>query len=280
MRQDFGGRGLLAALPPADLIPVADTLSQAKRVLLLTGFPVRLADGSFVGETDGPSGTANLAAALLETGAQVSVVTDAPSFELLKAALSFRAPAADLACLPAVGTDSLIRSLLTEMKPTHFISLERPGKALDGHYYNMRGEKIDDMVIDSALFLSEAKKCGAVTISIGDGGNEMGMGAFRREISRFVPCGSQICAEEAADFPLAGGVSNWWGWGIASILSCQAGRSLLPSPQEETKLLRLVVEAGGVDGCTREQAFTVDRLPLNTHLAILEDVLRLTKEQI
>lgn len=39
----------------------------------------------------------------------------------------------------------------------------------------MRGETIDDMITDSALFLSEARAFGAETISIGDGGNEMGM---------------------------------------------------------------------------------------------------------
>lgn len=276
MRQDFGSRGLLTALAPTDLTPVAATLSQAKRVIILTGFPVRLEDGSFVGETDGPGGTANLAAALTKIGAEVSVVTDAPSFAILKAALSFRAPLAGLTCLPGEATDDFIRSFIAEKKPTHFISLERPGKACDGHYHNMRGERIDDMVTDSALFLSEAKRRGAVTISIGDGGNEMGMGAFIREISSFVPSGPLICAEEAADFPLVSGVSNWWGWGIAAILSWHTGQSLLPSRQEETELLRLVVNAGAVDGCTKERALTVDRLSLDAHLAILDELSRLT----
>ena len=72
----------------------------------------------------------------------------------------------------------LIRTFIRDAKPTHLISLERPGKAENGHYHSMRGEVLDDMITDSALFLSEAKKAGAVTISIGDGGNEMGMGTY------------------------------------------------------------------------------------------------------
>lgn len=280
MKQDFGGRGLLESLPHTDLKPVVKTLHRAERVILLTGFPVRMNDGSCIGETDGPSGTANLAAALTRSGSQVSVVTDAPSYGLLKAALSFRAPKAALHLLPEVQTDSFIRSFIREQCPTHLISLERPGKAADGHYHNMRGECIDDMVTDSALFLSEAKRCGAVTISIGDGGNEMGMGTFKQQITRFVPSGELICTQEAADYTLAGGVSNWWGWGLASLLSCEFGKLLLPTLEEESELLCRVVASGGVDGCTKEQALTVDRIPLCTHLSILEKVSQLTEHQL
>lgn len=280
MKQDFGGRGLLPSLPQTDLKPVAASLSHAARVILLTGFPVRMRDGSYIGETDGPSGTANLAAALTQSSSEVSVVTDAPSYELLKAALSFRAPKAKLALLPKEETDSFIRSFIHEKRPTHFISLERPGKARNGHYHNMRGECIDDMVTDSSLFLSEARRVGAVTISIGDGGNEMGMGTFRQQISRFVPSGNLICTQEAADYTLAGGVSNWWGWGLASLLSCQSGKLLLPTLEEESELLRRVVASGGVDGCTKEQDLTVDRIPLCTHLSILEEVSQLTMRQL
>lgn len=96
MKQDFGNRGLLASLPPSPAAETAGSLCGAKRVLLLTGFPVRTGKDSFTGETDGPSGTANLAAALTGAGCQALVVTDAASAPLLKAALDFRAPKAGL----------------------------------------------------------------------------------------------------------------------------------------------------------------------------------------
>ena len=57
MRQDIGGRGLLPSLPASPLAETAAALSGAKRAVLLTGFPVRLADGSFIGETDGRNGS-------------------------------------------------------------------------------------------------------------------------------------------------------------------------------------------------------------------------------
>ena len=226
MKQDFGGRGLLASLPASPLAAVSASLAHAKRAVLLTGFPVRMPDGSITGETDGPSGTANLAAALTAAGCGVSVVTDWSSYPHLEAALRFRAPQATLIRLPEQNTDNFIRTFIRDAKPTHLISLERPGKAENGHYHSMRGEQLDDMITDSALFLSAAREAGATVISIGDGGNEMGMGTFRREI------------------------------------------------------LRRVVAAGGVDGCTKKAELTVDALPLETHLRILQSVRKLTDEML
>ena len=198
MKQDFGGRGLLASLPASPLAAVSASLAHAKRAVLLTGFPVRMPDGSITGETDGPSGTANLAAALTAAGCGVSVVTDWSSYPHLEAALRFRAPQATLIRLPEQNTDNFIRTFIRDAKPTHLISLERPGKAENGHYHSMRGEQLDDMITDSALFLSAAREAGATVISIGDGGNEMGMGTFRREILAGVPHGELICTAEAA----------------------------------------------------------------------------------
>ena len=280
MKQDFGGRGLLASLPASPLAAVSASLAHAKRAVLLTGFPVRMPDGSITGETDGPSGTANLAAALTAAGCGVSVVTDWSSYPHLEAALRFRAPQATLIRLPEQNTDNFIRTFIRDAKPTHLISLERPGKAENGHYHSMRGEQLDDMITDSALFLSAAREAGATVISIGDGGNEMGMGTFRREILAGVPHGELICTAEAADLTLASGVSNWWGWGIASLLSLELGRNLLPSDRTETELLRRVVAAGGVDGCTKKAELTVDALPLETHLRILQSVRKLADETL
>lgn len=278
MKQDFGGRGLLASLPESPLEETALALRDARHVILLTGFPVRRPNSSYIGETDGPSGTANLAAALTALGCRVTVVTDRPSYALLEAALRFRAPKSMLILLPELNPRTFIRHFVSDSRPTHFISLERPGKARDGHYYNMRGQIIDDMITDSDLFLSMAKKAGAVTISIGDGGNEMGMGAFREQIEAGVPYGERLCAFESADYPLASGVSNWWGWGIASLLSVMSGQYLLPNENTETELLSRVVEAGGIDGATKEHAMTVDSLPLSVHLDILRQTAALTRE--
>ena len=106
------------------------------------------------------------------------------------------------------------------------------------------------------------------------------MGTYYDQVAEHVPCGDIIGTAEGADLALASGVSNWWGWGIAALLSLQAGKNLLPSEFEETELLHRVVLAGGVDGCTKENVDTIDNLPLDAHLALLRDVIALVNDQI
>lgn len=277
MKQDTG-RGLLEELPAVDLEPVEKSLSAARRVMILTGFPVRTEERpQGVGETDGPSGTANLAAALLACGCKVWIVTDARSHPLLQAAGKSRAPGAQVIC---VEDGSQAARWLDEIDPTHLVALERPGKAADGHFYNMRGVAIDDMVADTEEFFREAARRGIPTLAIGDGGNELGMGTFRPQVSRFVPKGERICAAQGADWTLPAGISNWWGWGLASLLSLAQGRMLLPDEREERELLEAVVAAGGVDGCTGRRELSVDNMGLEDYLKLLSQVRALTRREL
>lgn len=280
MRQDFGSRGLMKALPEADLDLVSRELAQARRVLILTGFPVICPDQTVTGETDGPLGTADLAFALEANGCQVMAVTDCHSSAILKAALSVRCREARIAVIPETGAESFAEDLLDAFSPTHVVTLERPGKACDGHYHNMRGIVIDSMTADADCFLSLAREKNICTISIGDGGNEMGMGAFRKEIESFVPLGSEICSQQGADYALASGVSNWWGIGAAALLSRETQKFLLPDEEQETEMLRRVLQAGGADGATGLREMTVDRLSLAVHLEILKEVSSLVLEEL
>ena len=131
------------------------------------------------------------------------------------------------------------------------------------------------MISDTDCLLLGGK---AVTIAIGDGGNELGMGALRSYIEAGVPCGELICADLAADYTLAAGVSNWWGWGIAALLSLRLGRDLLPSDGQESRLLDAVVRAGGVDGVTRRRECTVDSLSLEQNLDVLRALRAVTAQ--
>ena len=156
MKQDFGGRGLLASLPASPLAAVSASLAHAKRAVLLTGFPVRMPDGSITGETDGPSGTANLAAALTAAGCGVSVVTDWSSYPHLEAALRFRAPQATLIRLPEQNTDNFIRTFIRDAKPTHLVAAISDGNDRGTSFFGSRQEKsrIRDHVVE--LFAAHA----------------------------------------------------------------------------------------------------------------------------
>ena len=272
VRRDPGGRGLPAGEidTPAKLL--IESLASVRRAVLLTGFPVRLPDGSFVGETDGPLGIADAAWALEQSGAEVITLTDRACFRQLEAAVRARGCASGAGLIPETGQEDFLEKLFADFAPTHLITLERPGKARDGHFYSMRGRVIDDMITDAEGILETARRHRSAIISVGDGGNELGMGALRPLVEERAAHGELICADAAADIALVSGVSNWWGFGIAAVLSLLCGRDLLPSPETVRSVLKAVIASGGADGCTARREETVDGLPPEVHIAVLNDV--------
>lgn len=265
LRRDETGRGLARWLPAPDFDALTHTLLSAERAVILTGFPVDCG-GVFHGETDGPSGAANLARTLMAAGCNAILLCGSVSLPQVRAAAGVLAPGAEIVCLPDRATAAFAQGLLNRIRPTHFFTIEHPGKSADGHFYNMHGCVIDDMVTDAEIFLPLARRMGAVTIAVGDGGNELGMGALRPVVEAHVPHGKRLAAVGRANFTLAAGVSNWWGWAAAALLSAATGQRLLPSPEEELMALQAVIASGGVDGCTGKSALSVDALPLSFHL--------------
>ena len=272
MRYDPGQRGLLANAPANPMEKLQESLKNITGVVILTGFPVRLGLHNFTGETDGPLGAANLAFAFEAIGVPVWLLTDEEAYWIVNAALTKRGCRCRPLMLPRYEADEFIAAQLDAIRPSHVLTIERPGKAGDGHYHNMRGGIIDAMFVDASSIIEAARQRGITTISIGDGGNEMGMGALSETIEKYVPHGEAICAREVADIALISGVSNWWGWGISAVLSKIYGINLLPSNEMELAMLHEMVLAGSVDGCTKKPEETVDNLPMEVHLGVLSNV--------
>ena len=272
MRYDPGNRGLLANAPANPLDRLQEALTDIKGVVILTGFPVRLGLHNFTGETDGPLGAANLAFAFESIGVPVWLLTDEEAYWVVNAAVTRRGCKCRPLMLPRYEADEFVVAQLDAIHPSHVLTIERPGKARDGHYHNMRGGIIDAMFVDASSIIEAARERGITTISIGDGGNEIGMGALAETIEKYVPHGEAICAREVADIALISGVSNWWGWGVSALLSRMYGINLLPSDDMERGMLHEMVLAGSVDGCTKKPEETVDNLPMEVHLGVLSNV--------
>lgn len=272
MRYDPGNRGLLANAPATPLDRLQEALQEITGVVILTGFPVRLGLHNFTGETDGPLGAANLAFAFESIGVPVWLLTDEEAYWVVNAAVTRRGCKCRPLMLPKYEADEFIAAQLDAIHPSHVLTIERPGKARDGHYHNMRGGIIDAMFVDASSIIEAARERGITTISIGDGGNEIGMGALAETIEKYVPHGEAICAREVADIALISGVSNWWGWGVSALLSRMYGINLLPSDDMERGMLHEMVLAGSVDGCTKKPEETVDNLPMEVHLGVLSNV--------
>jgi hypothetical protein len=267
---DPGHRGIGRFFVKGGAAAAARSLLRAPRVLVTTGFTV--ADGR--PETDGPPGAASLGRALGLLGRAVSYVTDAPTVPLLKAALAALGEPAPITEFPAAGDAGTARRLLADLRPSHLVSIERPGRTARGDYLSARAETVKpwNAPID-ALFLEAPRRI--ATIGIGDGGNEIGMGNVRARIGRLGPTARRIASVVRVRHLVVAGTSNWGAYGVVAELGRLAGRPLLHSADEERAMVHACVDAGAVDGITRRPEPTVDGLPLDAHVGMLE-LLRLS----
>jgi hypothetical protein len=264
---DPGGRGIGRLVVPGAMARAAHALAGAERVVLLTGFVPR---PSGAAETDGPSGTVVLGRALRRLGARVAYLADPPVAPLVEACLRALGEPPDLWAVPAAPQAALRAACahVAAFAPTHLVAVERPGRARDGGYYNARGVSVAavNAPLDE-LFLR--RRAGVVTVGVGDGGNEVGMGRVRGRIGRDVPHGARIASVVRTDHLVVAGTSNWGAWGVTAHLALRTGRRLLHTPADEARLLRAMLRAGGVDGLTGASALSVDGLPLRLHQALL-----------
>jgi len=141
--------------------------------------------------------------------------------------------------------------------------------------HNMRGENIDQFAGDLHRLFEEISEVqpGVKTIGIGDGANEIGMGAVpwedleRRlsgEQSARVPC------RIAADWNIVAGTSNWGGYALAAAVALLRGQvsALAPfdSRQQQAVIEAMVAHGPAVDGVTKRREPSVDGLPFLTYI--------------
>jgi len=265
---DPGHRDIAAFSTRGAAAAAARALRGARRVLIVTGFTVE----PNMPETDGPPGAAVLGRALRRLGARVSYVTDAPNVPLLEAVLKTLDEPADVMLYPAVADGA--RRLLASEKPTHLVAIERPGRNRAGDYLNMRGDSVAawNLPVDELFLVRGTQR--PVTVGIGDGGNEIGMGAARAKIARLDPLRARIASLVRVDHLVVAGVSNWGAYGVVAALGHFTGHDLLHTPEVERRLIAACVAAGACDGVTRRREPTVDSLGVDTHAGVV-DLLRL-----
>ena len=138
-----------------------------------------------------------------------------------------------------------------------------------GTYHNMLGQDYSEGRARIDYLVEEAGKRHIPTIGIGDGGNEIGMGAIAEAVHKHVPHGEILCARTATDVLLPAGVSNWGCYAIQAALAILTGRAeLAHTAALEKHLIEAAAAAGLVDGNTGKGEATVDGMPVEVHMGI------------
>ena len=236
----------------------ARVLQQSQgNILIGTGFPVVK---TF--ETDGPVGAIALYEAFEKLGATPTIVCGRP----LSQALAAQYRVHEIRVGDHDQREHEAQDALERFQPDAIISIERPGQAADGGYYNMRGENISEHTacFDTFMTLSECP-----TIAIGDGGNEIGMGKVADALQDLNIVPSTTTCDEL----IVADVSNWGAYGIISFLSVWNQRDLL-AEIVPLYILRYISELGSVDGVTRINQLTEDGLDVSEGESVLQELRR------
>ena len=263
-----GLRGAVAALADCGDFGGSGTVG------LITGFYVPGGDPP-AAETDGPVAVALLVHALRRIGMSCRVCTDEPCAAACRAALSGLADV-PVDVVPLGGSVDDVVATWRASDVRLAVAIERCGRTGDGSARNMRGDDISFYVtLLDDLFLAGPWD----TIAIGDGGNEIGMGALPASvIHTHIAHGSAIACVTPARYLIVAGVSHWGAYaligGLAVTRADWLGTLLAClDPALDQAILEATVRDGpAVDGVTRRQTLTIDSLDSTTHHAVLEAI--------
>jgi D-glutamate cyclase len=274
----------LAAAVPGQLARLAAELAAAgragSRVGLVTGVHIAWAPTP-AAETDGPVGTAVLAAALATLGAGPVVLTDEPCAQVTAACLDALG-AGHLEVLPASTDEARVRARVTALGLSHLVAVERLGPNADGRVLTMRGF---DVTESTAPLHAAFDLPGLVTGAVGDGGNEIGMGKLPPGlIARTVPNGETIACVTSCDRLVVAGVSNWGAYGLMAALAVARPdwaakiATFLTAERDRAVTRATVDKAGAVDGVTALREATVDGFGPEIHGPLIDELGRIARE--
>ncbi len=312
---DISGRGFIAHAYPLAREKARRPLVQAAGERLLSaigtqkGAVVIIATGAtslrlglpvHIGETDGPAGAIALARTLaMACGVAPFVVTDPGQGGMLSEA----ARSLGLYTLPpeaviqqARGTthagaiavleiasdddsaDQQARQWLSQFSPVAAIAIEKASRNEKGVYHNSSKLDSSDGKARAEMLFRRCREAGILTVGIGDGGNEIGMGSIRERLAVCFPqlakcacpCGGSILASEPVDCLITAAVSNWGAYALTAYIAHIKGQPYAAhSAERERRLLEGCARAGYMDlnGLCTPGA---DAMPSEVHQAFVK----------
>ncbi len=293
-REKVGGRLAWAAGERLAAVP------SRSFVIIGTGWLSRGWVSPRLGDSDGPPGAAALARALAYGLDVIPVLlTEESLLPAVEPVLRMAGPSildleeARRTWLPGGKTPALVlrafptddaeagpaaERLLDMLQPSLCFATERASRAESGVYHNARGVDISADCARVDLLFEAAARRGVLTIGVGDGGNEIGMGLIPEAVRQVrygdrcnCGCGAGIGARTATDILIPAGCSNWGCYAVVAALAIQLeNTALLHTAAQEEALLRAGVTAGLLNSPSGTVDPNADDIPLPTHLAMTE----------
>ena len=280
--------------------PLAFLAAEAIRERMKPGGSVLLTTGFIVppwlrAETDGPVGAATLARALnLCLDATPVIVTEKVISEMIPPVLraaglevasysrakeTYRRIAVEPFTTDGRKAQEQARELLDRIKPSAVISIEKASPNEKGVFHSGVGYDITPLHAKVDILIQEAHARGILTIGIGDGGNEIGMGCIKDTIKKVLPtgakcgcpCGAGTHSGIETDILVVCMVSNWGCTAIEANLALAFGRiEILHDRAMEDKLLEEAASAGFIDPAAGMGMSSGDAIEKQVHLAIVD----------
>jgi hypothetical protein len=248
-------------------------------------------------ETDGPIGAASLSRALsLGFGANVVICTEpmnVPRMVQLCQASGLRPKvlnnserpllhAAEVGILESPRDIEKARkhavAMIELLQPSAIVFVERPSMNSKGVWHNSMLHDVTPIVGKADFLAKEAIKRRILTIGIGDGGNEIGMGIIEKEVREIIPafsschcgCGGGTAAATSTDVLVVGSTGNWAIYAIEATLAAGMGYpDILHDTVVERRLQEASVRAGLINPSSGLAHAWVDSTPEDVSLAII-----------
>jgi hypothetical protein len=272
---------------------LVDAVDPGDTVLVLTGF---LIPPTMVQETDGPLGAVSIARAVdTALDANAVIACEPAAVDICEAT----ATAGELSVLERSAAATSRRTVAVEPFPTDreaarsyvdrllsdgvaaVVAVEKVAPNREGVYHNMAGYDVSEETakVDE---LYDLLPDDVLTISVGDAGNEVGMGLVQETVETEIKygaecqcgCGAGIASDIETDVLVPATVSNWGGHAIAACLSSLTEVPVLHDAEVERRMLTQAAAAGSIDGIVGGTNGWCDGMPAEAH----ESMLRLIHE--
>jgi len=180
-------------------------------------------------------------------------------------------------------TKGNLSKVFSNLPPSAIIFVEKAGHNYLGVYHSMKGVDISPYHSHVEEALNIARIYDVVALSIGDGGNEVGMGVIEDTIRKVVPygnvcrcpCKGGIAASSRVDYLITSVASNIGAYALELLLLKLLDRlSYAHTINDEILCLKAAVSSGAIDGVTGTRSVMVDGLPQQVYEEILRKILR------